>query len=183
MKLTVMDTLLMQKCSFIMLFFSYKQVTFFCGYFGIIGISFFFENMFLFKFFLKLVFYWICDQITIIGQLFDVQYVKKIIKKKNNNKKQQKTYLMKKKRNLEEKNGVIPAKTEWLAALHNPILNFHFIDRGLNNARTNNTAREAASYRTIQLQLTWDGARGDFVVLLWVQHGFKSKPTQRPLQA
>ena len=35
------------------------------------------ENIFLFKYVLTLVFYWICDQINILGQLFDVRYVKK----------------------------------------------------------------------------------------------------------
>ena len=37
----------------------------------------FFENIFLFKYVLKLVFYWICDQITILRQLYNVRYVKK----------------------------------------------------------------------------------------------------------
>ena len=64
----------MQKFSFIMLIFPYKQVIFFDGYFGIIGISFFLENIFLLVC-LKLVFYWICDQNAILGQLFDVWYV------------------------------------------------------------------------------------------------------------
>ena len=59
--------------------FSIQAGNFLDGYFGIIGISFFWENVFLFKYVLKLVFYWICDQITILGQSFDVWYVKKKI--------------------------------------------------------------------------------------------------------
>lgn len=52
----------------------------------------------------------------------------------------------------------------------NPIPNSHFTDREL-DTRTNSAAREAASYSTIMLQLTWHDARGDFVsstVWLWV---------------
>ena len=56
--------------------FSIQAGNFCDGYFGIIGISFFLENIFLLVC-LKLVFYWICDQIAILGQLFDVWYVKK----------------------------------------------------------------------------------------------------------
>ena len=64
-----------------------------------------FENTFLFKYVSTLVFYWICDQNNILGQLFDVRYVKK-------NKKQQhilwkKNVIGIKKRNNSGKNGMV----------------------------------------------------------------------------
>ena len=55
-----------------------------------------FENIFLFKYVLTLVFYWLRDQNNILGQLFEVRYVKKKLKNK--------TYFVKKKTcNLDEK--------------------------------------------------------------------------------
>ena len=78
---TTRDTLSMQKCAFIMLFFPYKQ-NFFGWLFWYYRHFILFENIFLFKYALNLVFYGICDQITILGQLFDARYVKKKKKKK-----------------------------------------------------------------------------------------------------
>ena len=63
-----------------MLFFPYKQVIFLEDIL-VLSAFHFFENIFLFKYVLKWVLYWICDQITILGQLFDVWYVKKKNKK------------------------------------------------------------------------------------------------------
>ena len=53
------------------------QISFKCYYQRLI----LFQNIFLFKYVFKYVSYWICDQIKILGQFFDVRYLKKKLKK------------------------------------------------------------------------------------------------------
>ena len=57
-----------------------------------------------------------------------------------------------------------------LPTARNPIPKSHFADRGLESA-----PREAASYRTKLLQLTWDGTRRDFALVLVVEYGFNTE--------